>query len=80
MTNSLTYTVFYEAAPEGGFVALVPALPGCHSLGDTIEEAEANIREAIELYLETLTAHGDPVPTESRAYQGKITVPFLRTA
>ncbi len=38
----------------GGYVALVPALPGCHTQGDTIDEVLRNIREAIELYLETL--------------------------
>ena len=37
-----------------GFFAFSPELPGCHSQGDTFEEALANIREAVELYLETL--------------------------
>ena len=40
---------------EHGFYAWCPELKGCHSQGDTLEEALANIREAIELYLETLT-------------------------
>jgi len=39
----------------GGYVAFVPALPGCHTQGDTLEELMNNVREAIELYLETLT-------------------------
>ncbi len=39
----------------GGYVALVPALPGCHTQGETLEELMKNVREAIELYLETLT-------------------------
>ncbi len=38
-----------------GYVALVPALPGCHTQGDTIDKVLRNIKEAIELYLETLT-------------------------
>jgi len=37
---------------EHGFFAFCPDLPGCHSQGDTFEEARANIREAAELYLE----------------------------
>ena len=49
-TKTLSYSVYYEAADEGGFVAIVPALPGCHTQGETLEEAEQNIREAIELY------------------------------
>lgn len=51
------YSVFYKRDSEGGFVAFVPLLPGCHSQGETIEEAEGNIREAIEAYIESLRAH-----------------------
>jgi len=58
--------LYYESASEGGFVAIVPALPGCHTQGETLEEAERNVREAIELYLESLTAHGEPLPQEQR--------------
>jgi len=39
----------------GGYVAFVPALPGCHTQGDTLQELLDNVKEAIELYLETLT-------------------------
>jgi len=73
--RSLSYSVFYEQAPEGGFAAFVPALPGCHTQGETIEEAERNIKEAIALYLESLTAHGEPIPEEGQSYQGRVTVP-----
>ena len=44
--------IVLEPNEDGGFTALVPSLPGCISEGDTSEEALANIREAIELYLE----------------------------
>ena len=44
--------VVLEPSDEGGYTALVPALPGCISEGDTKEDALKNIREAIELYLE----------------------------
>ncbi len=40
---------------EHGYYAYCPELPGCQSQGDTLEEAFANIKEAIELYLETLS-------------------------
>jgi predicted RNase H-like HicB family nuclease len=46
--------VILEPSDEGGFTAIVPSLPGCISEGDTREEALANIREAIELYLEPM--------------------------
>jgi predicted RNase H-like HicB family nuclease len=44
--------IILEPSDEGGYTVYVPALPGCISEGDTLEEAMANIREAIELYLE----------------------------
>ncbi len=44
--------VVLEPSDEGGFTALVPALPGCISEGNTRDEALANIQDAIELYLE----------------------------
>jgi predicted RNase H-like HicB family nuclease len=44
--------VVLEPSDEGGYTVYVLSLPGCISEGDTIKEALANIREAIELYLE----------------------------
>jgi predicted RNase H-like HicB family nuclease len=44
--------IVLEPSDEGGFTALAPSLPGCISEGNTREEALANIKEAIELYLE----------------------------
>ncbi len=46
--------VVFEPSEEGGYTVYVPALPGCLSEGDTLEEARQNIREAIELYLEPI--------------------------
>lgn len=74
--NIYSYSVFYEAAWEGGYVAFVPALPGCHTQGETLEETEQNIREAIEVYLESLMVHGEPIPRESKSFQGKVEVPI----
>lgn len=47
--------IVFEPSDEGGFTVYVPSLPGCISEGDTYEEAQANIQEAIELYLELLS-------------------------
>lgn len=44
--------VVLEPSEEGGYTALIPALPGCISEGNTREEALKNIQEALELYLE----------------------------
>ena len=54
-----------EKEQDGGYVATVPALPGCVSQGDTREAVIANIREAAELYIEDCVEHGDPVPQEA---------------
>lgn len=58
------YTVILEREADGGFHASCPALRGCHSQGDTLDEAIDNIREAIEAYLESVAAHGEPIPRE----------------
>jgi len=50
----LTYTVIFEPAVEGGFVAMAPALPGCLSEGQTFEETKHNIQDAIIGYLAVL--------------------------
>jgi predicted RNase H-like HicB family nuclease len=48
----MKFKIVLESSDEGGYTALVPSLPGCISEGNTREEALANIKEAIELYLE----------------------------
>jgi predicted RNase H-like HicB family nuclease len=53
-----TYTVVVHEDSEGGFWGEVPALPGCYSQGDTIDEFKGNIREAIVGVLEVLREQG----------------------
>ncbi len=47
---------------SSGYSVVCPSLPGCHSQGETLEKALANVKEAIELYLEVLEEDGLPVP------------------
>ena len=61
----MRYTVILQQEADGGYVATAPALPGCVSQGDTREEVLANIREAIEVYLEDCAASGEPAPQEA---------------
>ena len=72
--RDFSYSVFYEQAPEGGYVAFVPALPGCHTQGETLEESER--KEAIAVFLESLVAHGEVIPEEGQSFQGRVTVPI----
>ena len=60
----LTYCILLRREPEGGFTVIVPSLPGCITFGETIEKAREKGREAIELYLESLRAHGEKIPIE----------------
>ena len=57
----MRYAIVIERA-ETGFSAYVPDLPGCIATGATVEETEANIREAIALHLEGLRDDGLPIP------------------
>ena len=60
------YTVVLLPEPEeGGFSVLVPALPGCLTQGETVDEALINAREAIGLHLRALARDGDPIPEET---------------
>jgi predicted RNase H-like HicB family nuclease len=75
IAREFSFSVVYERAPEGGYAACVPALPGCHTQGETVAEAERNVKEAIALYLESLAALGEPIPKEGQSLQGRVTVP-----
>jgi antitoxin HicB len=64
-TQTRTFTVILEADRKvGGFTVLVPALPDCVTEGATVEEALANAKEAIELTVEDMLAHGDVIPDD----------------
>lgn len=58
----LRYTVQIIPAEEGGYWVMVPALEGCYSQGETVAEAERNVKEAIQLYVESLQDRGLPLP------------------
>ncbi|GAB1537467.1 hypothetical protein NUACC21_01100 [Scytonema sp. NUACC21] len=58
------YRVILEKEPDGGYHAFCPILKGCHSQGDSFEEAIENITEAIELYIESLKADNQLIPKE----------------
>jgi antitoxin HicB len=62
---TMKYKIFLEQEAEGGYSVHVPALPGCHTQGDDVEDALKNAKEAIECYLESLKKDGIPI-TSSR--------------
>ncbi|HEY8694997.1 MAG TPA: type II toxin-antitoxin system HicB family antitoxin [Chloroflexota bacterium] len=74
------YTVILQPDEEdGGYTVTVPALPGCVTEGDTLEEAVEMAKEAIEGYLEALAKRGQPAP-EERNHPQLLTVNVAVTA
>ncbi len=72
--RQLSYRILLRKEPEGGYTAIVPSLPGCLTYGNTIEEAIKMIKEAIELYIESLKEHGEEIPTEDETLEYTLTV------
>lgn len=58
------FTILIERDEDGVFIATCPALAGCHSQGDTREEAIENIKDAIALHIEARRELGEPIPSE----------------
>ncbi len=58
------YNIMLRPEPEGGYTALVPALPGCVTYGRTVDEAKEMARDAISGYITSLRKHKDPIPTD----------------
>jgi predicted RNase H-like HicB family nuclease len=63
------YTVIFEKEIEGGYHAFCPVLKGCHSQGDTFEEAVEKITEAISLYIYSLKEDQRPIPKEDLIFK-----------
>jgi predicted RNase H-like HicB family nuclease len=70
----LNYRLLLRKEPEGGYTVTVPSLPGCVTHGATLEEALAMAKEAVELYLESLRAHGEEIPTDESTLEYTLTV------
>jgi antitoxin HicB len=68
------YKVLLRPEPEGGFTVLVPSLPGCISYGSTLTEAKVMAKEAIELYLESLSEHNESIPNDNETLEYSVMV------
>ena len=58
------YNIMLRSEPEGGFTAIVPALPGCVTYGRTLAEARTMAKDAISGYIESLKKHKEPIPND----------------
>ncbi len=70
----MKYTVVLQRENDGGYIATVPALPGCVSQGDTRAEVLKNIEQAIELYLEDIREAGEAIPVEAGREYIEVTI------
>lgn len=72
----MKFQVVFTYDPDyKGYVADVPELPGCMSQGKTLDEAVANIRDAIKGYLQVLQSHGTPyVPSNGSTFIGEVAI------
>ena len=71
----MQYSVVVHNTKEGGFWVDVPALPGCYSQGESVDESLQNVTEAIELYLESLRDEGRDAPPDSEiVYQVNVNI------
>lgn len=64
-----TYKIFLQKEVEGGFTVIVPALPGCITFGENLEEAKIMAKEAVELYIEELKERGETIPDDSNTLE-----------
>ena len=73
MSREYSFTIIlHPESEDGGYSVTVPALPGCYSQGDTIEDAIARAKEAIQLHIEGLVEDGEPIPVEAEHAQAII--------
>jgi predicted RNase H-like HicB family nuclease len=69
-----TYKIQLQKEPEGGYTVTVPALPGCITYGENIDQAVAMAKEAIALYIQSLLDEGDPIPTQENYLEQLVAV------
>ena len=68
------FQLIFRPEPSGGYTVLVPALPGCVTFGETLEEAQKMAKEVIELYLEDMKANGEEIVDDAHTFESRIQV------
>ena len=71
-----TYKILLQKEPEGGFTVTVPALPGCITYGQDIDESLAMAKEAIELYIEELKDRGQNIPDNNNTLEYSLNLEY----
>ena len=74
------FNVVLRPEPEGGFTAIVPALPGCVTYGRTLAEARTMAKDAITGYVESLKKHKEPIPSNDETLVTSLDLEYAETA
>ena len=74
------FNIILRPEPEGGFTALVLALPGCVTYGRTLVEARKMVKDAITGYIESLRKHKEPIPTDEETLVASLDLEYVQTS
>lgn len=69
-----SFSILIEQNGPDGYLVTCPALPGLVTEGDTLDEAFAMAKDAIEGYLISMITHGDPVPQDKMAFPVRVRI------
>ena len=76
----LRYNIFLRPEPQGGFTAIVPALPGCVTYGRSLEEAKKMAKDAIGGYIESLKKHKEPIPNDDETLVASLDLDYAQAS
>lgn len=74
MGEHLSFRIILRPEPEGGYTVSVPALPGCVTYGDTVEQAMIMAKDAVAVYIESMKAHGEEVHDDSSTIESMLSL------
>lgn len=74
MSSNYTYQVVFERDSDGGYAVMCPAIAGCISQGDSIEQATENIRDAILLSIADMRQRGEAIPAPTEVTTGSVAI------
>jgi predicted RNase H-like HicB family nuclease len=74
------FNIVLRPEPEGGFTAIVPALPGCVAYGRTLGEAKKMAKDAITGYIKSLRKHKEPIPTDDETLVASLDLEYAQTS
>jgi predicted RNase H-like HicB family nuclease len=74
------YNIILRPEAEGGFTAMVPALPGCVTYGRTLTEARKMAKDAIVGYIASLRKHKEPIPTDDETLVASLDLEYAQTS